>query len=441
MKIGKRIKLAGQLAYRAVKWGSKPPRDPLIASWFGIEDNDTGIVVTEHTAMQLSAVWSAVRLLSKAVAMLPLMVYKRLPKQGKERATNHSLYDILHTQPNNYQTPLEFKELMQANLLLRGNGYAEIVPSGGKAVAELIPRHPDRIRPFWAPDGRRAYDYQPLDGPARVILQDEMFHLVGFSFDGLKGIGPIEYNRRTIGVPMAAEKYGARFFKNDGHPGVILEHPGKLSEDARQNLREEWEERHMGVSKSHRPTILQEGMELKELTVKPEDAQFLQTRKFGVTDIARIFEVPPHMIADLEKATFSNIVEMSLEFVIYSLGPWLVRWEEAVKRDLLTSNDKKTYFAEFLVDALLRGNIKDRYAAYSTARQWGWMSVNDIRSRENMNPVDGGDTYLVPLNMVPAKQNRTMWENNSSELLQAILKSAVTENQNGQLEPIQEGEA
>ncbi len=419
-------KIAGQTirTLRAIRWGSHPPRDPAIASWWGAEDDDTGVTVNETTALQLTAVWRAVALLSNTVADLPMILYKRTENGGKVRAVNHPLFDLLHQQPNSYQTVSEFKNMLMGHMLLRGNGYAEIIPAGGKAVAELIPLNPDRVRPFWAPDNRRAYEYQPLNGKSRIILQDEMFHVMGYSQDGLIGLNPIEYHRRTLGITIGAEKYGGRFFKNNALPGFVLEYPGELGDKARQNLTEWWDARHRGVNRSHRPAILEEGMKAVELSITPEDAQYLETRKFQVTEIARMFGVPSYMLEEFESgSSFASIEQRSLDFVIYYLTPWLVRWEQAATRDLLTETDKKTHLVEFLLDALLRGDTKSRYDAYAIARQWGWLSVNDIRARENMNPVVGGDTYLVPLNMIPAQTLRGLWDEGGQDLLRTIVRA------------------
>ncbi len=428
-------KIAGKTirTLRTIKWGSMPPRDPVLARmWGGAEDDDTGVVVNEMEALQLTAVWRAVSLLSNKVAELPMLVYRRIENGGKERDVNHPLYDLLHLRPNSYQTAFEFKDMMMGHLLLRGNAYAEIIPTGGQAVSELIPRNPDCIHPFWAPDGRRAYEYQPLDGKSRVILQDEMFHVMGYSQDGLIGMNPIECHRRSLGLAIGAEKFGARFFKNDAMPGMILEHPGSLSEKALQSLKESWNRDHLGVDRSHKLKILEEGMVVHELGIKPEDAQYLQTRKFQVTEIARIFGVPTHLIEEFEGgATYASIEQRSLDFVTYYFMPWVARWEQVAMRDLLTDTDKKTHLVEFLLDALLRGDTASRYAAYAIARQWGWLSVNDIRARENMNPVTGGDTYLVPLNMVPAQTLRDLWHEGGPDLLRSITQARIGTDGNG----------
>jgi HK97 family phage portal protein len=396
-----------RLAMRAMKLTGANPRDPVIAQWFGIVDNDTGLVVDAATSMQVTAVSAAVRFLAQSVAMLPLILYRR-ENDGKIRDTKSNVAKVLHNQPNRFQTPYEFKEMMMAHVLLRGNGYAEILSTGGRGVDELMPLHPDRVTPFWTDDGRRAYKYQPARGPSRVILDSEMFHLMFFSMDGLSGIDPISNHRRTIGLTIGAEKYGAKFYKNDATPPVALEYPGALSPEARQNVTESWSARHQGVNRSHKVAILEEGMKLHELSVTPENAQFLETRKFQVHDIARIFLIQPHLIGAMENATFSNIEQQSLEFVIYTLTPWLTKFEQAVSRDLLNEREQQTMFAEFLVDALLRGDIAARYSAYSIGRQWGWLNANEIRGFENMNTIPSGGQYIVPMNMTPTTSMRDL---------------------------------
>jgi hypothetical protein len=229
-----------------------------------------------------------------------------------------------------------------------------------------------------------------------------VWHLRGLSSDGLVGLSPIQLMRQAIGLGMATEEFGARFFGNDARPGGVLQHPGVLGNEAFERLQSSWETRHGGLSNSHRVAILEEGMQYSQIGIPPEDAQFLETRKFQVTEIARAFRVPPHMLADLERATFSNIEHQSIEFVVHSIRPWLVRWEQSIQQQLMLDRDRQKYFAEFVVDGLLRGDTVSRYQAYATGRQNGWLSANDIRTLENMNPVDGGDIYLVPLNMVPA---------------------------------------
>lgn len=389
-----------KLALRmATKIAGQHPADPFYAQlWAGLYgDDDTGINVTPESALTLSAWYSGVTLLAKTIATLPFIVYKRLPGSGKERDPQHPLYKILHDRPNRYQTPKEFKEMQQICILQRGNAYSEIISTGGQAVAEVWPLNPDQVTVFWAPDKRRAYEYRPTEGPKRIILQDEMWHKMGPSLNGLVGLNPIEYHRRTLGKNIAAEKHQAVFFKNDATPGVVLECPPGMGTDAGTNLLNAWERRHEG--KPHRAGIVYDGVKVHELGLNHEDAQYLQLLKHGVADVARILHIPLHMLAEMDRATFSNIEHQGLEFVIYSLMYWLVTWEESARRDLFTEAGRQTHFAGFLVDALLRGDTKARNESYKIGRDGGWLAVNEIRAFENMNPIEGGDTYLVPMNM------------------------------------------
>lgn len=368
----------------------------------------TGITINESKALELTAVFACIRILAESVASLPLPVYRRLANGGKERAADHYLYQILHDLPNPEMTSMELRETMMGHAAGWGNAYGEIEFNNAGGVRHIWPLRPDRMT-VRREAGRLVYEYRLSKPDAqgrtrRIWGQEKVLHVRGLGFDGLVGYSPIAMARQAVGLGLAAEEFGARFFGNDARPGVVLKHPGTLGEVAHKNLRAGWEEEHGGLSKSHRIAILEEGMDLQEIGLPPQDAQFLETRKFQVTEIARIFRIPPHMLADLERATFSNIEHQSLEFVIHTIRPWLVRWEQALHRDLLTPQERETYFVEFLVDGLLRGDIESRYKAYATGRQNGWLSANDIRGLENQNPIDGGDVYLVPLNMVPADQ-------------------------------------
>jgi HK97 family phage portal protein len=369
-------------------------------------DTATGVDVTPDKALQVAAVFACVRILAETVASLPLPIYRRLGNGGKARAPDHYLYPILHDQPNPEMTSFSFRETMMGHVATWGNAYAEIEFNQGGGINALWPLRPDRMR-VKREGGRLQYLYRVPDkvGGQEITLEMErIFHVRGLSNNGIVGYSPIQLARQSVGLALAAEEFGGRFFGNDARPGVILEHPGKLSEEAHKRLRESWESRHGGLDKSHRVAILEEGLQVHEIGLPPGDAQFLETRKYQRSEIASIFRMPPHMIGDLERATFSNIEQQSLEFVIYTLWPWLVRWEQEIKRCLFTPIEARMYFAEFLVEGLLRGDIQSRYQAYATGRQWGWMSANDVRRLENMNPIEGGDAYLVPLNMIPAGQ-------------------------------------
>jgi HK97 family phage portal protein len=369
----------------------------------------TGKKVDPQTALTHTAVYACVRILAETVASLPLPVYRRLSPRGKERAYDHYLYEILHDRPNEEMTSFTFRETAMGHLALWGNFYAEIEYDRAGRVRGLWPLRPDKTWPERKnKNGEIEYKTILPDGTQVILPAYRVFHIPGLSFDGLVGYSPIRLAREAIGLGLAAEEYGARFFGNGAKPGGVLEHPGNLSEEAQARLRKSWEEMHQGLSKTHRIAILEEGMQYKQIGIPPEEAQFLETRKFQVTEIARFFRVPPHMLADLERATFSNIEHQSIDFVVHTIRPWLVRWEQAINNKLFGREGRKQYFAEFVVDGLLRGDIESRYKAYAIGRQWGWLSADDVREMENMNPLpDGqGNIYFVPMNMIPADQAR-----------------------------------
>ncbi|MCH8275892.1 MAG: phage portal protein [Armatimonadetes bacterium] len=324
------------------------------------------------------------------------------------------MWEVLHDQPNPTQTSYEFREMLMAHVALRGNGYAEIIPTAGNPVAELIPLHPDRVRPFWAPDKTVAYRYQPLNGPSRIILGAEMFHVRGLGFDGLSGMSPIRLHRETIGEDFAAQEYSARFWANDATPSGVLKIEGTLGDEAQARLRKSWEEQQTGANR-HRPALLEDGLEYEAIGLTREDAQYVESRKFTGLQIARMFRIQPHLVGILDRATFSNIEAQGIEFVVYTMGPWLRRWEQAARRDLFTAASRRTHFSEFLVDGLLRGDRKARSEFYKTAIINGWMSRNEVRRRENLNRRDGLDEFLVPLNMTLSDALAQMIEDKLSD--------------------------
>jgi len=360
----------------------------------------TGVMVTEGTALYSTAVWACVRLLAETTASLPLPVYRRLKPRGKERASDHHLYDILHNAPNPEMSSFSFREALQGHLATWGNAYAEIEWAGNGQVKALWPLRPDKMR-VARQDGEIKYVYMLPDGTQVVLSAWRIFHIPGFGYDGLVGYSPIRMAREAIGLSLATEEFGARFFGNGAQPGGALRHPGRLDKPARENLRKSWEQAHKGLSNQHRIAVLEEGMDYKQIGIPPEDAQFLQTRQFQVNEIARFYHIPPHMIGDLDRATYSNIEQQSIEFVVYTMRPWLTRWEQTITRKLLIGDDSTKYFAEFLIEGLLRGDSQSRAQYYKELFYMGSLSPNDIREKENMNPIDGGDEYYVPLNMVP----------------------------------------
>lgn len=376
--------------------------DNWLVKLLGGGPTNTGVHVTPNTALRIMAVYACVRILSESIGSLPLHLYMKDGKR-KEKATDHPLYHLLHDAPNENNTSSEFREMIQAHLGLRGNGFSTIERNGRGVITSLTPYHSDLVTTRKSlKTGGLYYDIQGVDTgiPARRML-----HIRGFSLDGVLGLNPIEIARETIGLAVAAENHGAYQLKNGAAPAGLLTYPQKLEKDQRDEVRESWKESQGGVNQGD-IAIVSGGVEFKPIGINNSDLQFLETRKFQVTEIARLFRVPPHMIADLDKATFSNIEQQSLDFVIHSLRPWLVRWEQRLNFDLLTKEERKKYFFEFNVDGLLRGDIASRYKSYATGRQWGWLSVNDILQKENSNPIENGDTYLEPLNMTDAAKEK-----------------------------------
>ncbi len=390
---------------------------------FGGADDDTGLLINSDSAAKLAIAYACVKLLSFQVAMLPLILYRRLPNGGKERDPSHPLYPVLHDRPNRRQTSIQWRQLCQWHVLMRGNAYSRIIHSGGNPVEELWPLDPDRMRPFLAPDGKRAYAYQTDTGGQKIYLQDEILHIMGPSLDGIVGLNPIEYHRLTVGLGVAFQKKRGRHYKNNAMPGLILETPGKLSTTALQNLKESWAGRHQGVENTGRTGVLEQGVIAKVLSFSPADSQDLESNKLTLLDVCRIFGMQPHKVQILDDATYSNIEEQGLEFVTDSLMPWLITWEQSINMSLLSDASRRTHYVEHLVDALLRGNQKARFESYAIGRQWGWLSTNDILHRENMNPVAwGDDDHMVPMNMMLAAGMKPIGgtDKNMREVLQRM---------------------
>jgi HK97 family phage portal protein len=361
----------------------------------------SGVDITEQTALSCMAVYAAVRLISETIGSLPGHVMRQT-EMRKDKALDHPLYPIIHEQANPEQTAMEWRETAMGHLLLRGNHYSEKQLDGGGRLIALWPIHPDRVqivRP--APSAPLRYVVRMPNGQDVTLGSDRMLHLRGLGSNGITGYSPIAVARQTIGLAIAAQEYGARLFKNDTRPGGVLEHPGKLSDQAYKRLKTSVEQEHQGLTNAHRMMILEEGMKWEQIGINPDDAQFLESRKFSVTEIARLFNVPPHKLRDLERATFSNIEHQNIEFVTDTIRPWLVRLEQRLTIELLTPQERVTHFVKFTVEGLLRGDIQTRFAAYQTAKQNGWMNTNEIRELEDMNPLPGdeGTEYWQPTNM------------------------------------------
>jgi HK97 family phage portal protein len=369
----------------------------------------SGKAVTERTAMQMTAVYSCVRILAEAVAGLPLNLYKYLPDGGKEKSFDHPLYRLLHDEPNPEMSSFVFRETLMTHLLLWGNAYAQIIRNGKGEVVALYPLMPNKMTVDRDQNGQLYYSYNrssdeapTMKGSTVILKPTDVLHIPGLGFDGLVGYSPIAMAKNAIGLAIATEEYGAKFFANGAAPGGVLEHPGTIKDP--QRVRDAWQSQFGGSANSGKVAVLEEGMKYTPIGISPEQAQFLETRKFQINEIARIFRVPPHMVGDLEKSSFSNIEQQSLEFVKYTLDPWVIRWEQSFMRRLLTEDEKKQYFVKFNLEGLLRGDYQSRMTGYATARQNGWMSANDIRELENLDLIpaeQGGDLYLINGNMLP----------------------------------------
>ena len=364
----------------------------------------SGKSVNERTAMQTTAVYACVRILAEAVASLPLHVYEYQDDGGKKLVHDHPLYYLLHDEPNPEMTSFVFRETLMSHLLIWGNAYAQIIRDGAGRVLGLYPLLPDKMEVQRDDKGNIYYVYSRNSDENPTFKEygniklkaEDVLHIPGLGFDGLIGYSPIAMAKNAVGMTLACEEYGASFFANGANPGGVLEHPGVLKDPSK--VRESWNSVYRGVSNAHKIAVLEEGMKYQQIGIPPEEAQFLETRKFQVNEIARLYRIPPHMVGDLDKSSFSNIEQQSLEFVKYTLDPWVIRWEQSLQRSLLLPGEKGKYFIKLNVDGLLRGDYQSRMNGYAVGRQNGWFSANDIREMENMNPIpdeEGGNLYLI----------------------------------------------
>lgn len=361
----------------------------------------SGMAVTPDSAMRVAAVYACVRIISGAVATLPLHIKRRVDARTREDASDAPIWQLLRRRPNRWQTPSQFRRMLQAHLLLRGNAYAMIVRSRG-TVQALIPLHPDRVEVAQGDDLALTFLYTRPDGRRLRLPQDEVLHLVGLTLDGVRGVSPIAYARETIGLALAMEDHGATTFRNGARVSGVLKHPQKLGPEAVANLKAGLEAFRAGGDQDGKHLILEEGMDYARIAMTAEDAQWIESRKFSRTDIAMFFGVPPHMIGDTEKSTSwgTGIEQQSIGFVAYTLEDHLTMWEEAIDRDLIGADD--LLYARFNRAALVKGDIKARWEAYVKGLQWGVYSPNEIRALEDQNPRDGGDVYYPPPNMTAA---------------------------------------
>jgi len=395
-----------KLAYRSLTSTLASPQSWLLEALGGLPSS-SGMYVSESSALKITAVSAAVRILAESVGFLPLIVFERLSGGGKRRATEHPLYRPLHDEPNPYMSSVTWRETGQGHLALWGNSYSEIEWGAHGQVKALWPLLPNRVWPE-VKNNQFAYHVHSDKAGEVILMPGDVLHIPGLGFDGIKGYSPVTLAREALGLALATEKFGATFFLNGSRASGVLEVPASLEGPASANLRKSFADANSGLDNVGKTILLEDGVKWRQLSIPNNDAQFLETRKFQVTEIARMFRIPPHMLADLDRATFSNIEHQSLEFVIFTLGPWLRRWEQELNRKLFSAQEKRRYFIEFNVDGLLRGDIASRYAAYNTGRNGGWLSADDIRELENMNPLPGGagKIYWMPVNMVDASKPR-----------------------------------
>ena len=361
----------------------------------------TGVQVSEDNALTFSAVYAAVRIISETIASIPLNVYQA-DGETRVKAVGHPVQDLLAKAPNSVSSTFTFREAMASNLVLHGNAYAKIEMNAAGRPTALIPLNPMKVE-VKVVDGEKVYVFDEK----HTYLDYEILHFVGLSFNGLTGKSPLSMAREAVAIGLAAQEYGARFYSNGANAGGVITAPGRLNTEVVKRLRESWNRAQSGLGASHSTAILEEGMKYEKIGLDPEAAQFLQSRKFQVNEIARIFRIPPSYLADLENSsTRANTEQQAIQFVRDCITPYVRRMEVELNRKLFREDEPNLY-AYFTMEGLMRGDQKARYEAYATARQWGWLSVNDIRDLENLNPVEGGDIYLQPLNMVQSGQDDT----------------------------------
>ena len=365
----------------------------------------SGKNVTEETAIQISTVYACVRVLAETIASLPLNVYESDGKGGSRIAENHPLEYLLHDAPNEEMTSFIWREQMMTQILLRGNSYSQIVRNGKTAIMSIYPLLSSNMTVDRDDSGALTYKYQMADDNTITLSPAEVLHIPGMGFDGIMGYSPIALMKTTLGLTLAAEEYGSKVFGNGATPAGVLTHPNRLKDP--EKLRNAWNAAYGGSANAGKIAILEEGMKFERISMPNSEAQFLETRKFQVSEICRIYRVPPHMVGDLEHATFSNIEHQSISFAVHTIRPWLVRIEQSMNKALFSKNERGKYFVKFNMDGLMRGDYKSRMEGYAIARQNGWMSADDIRGLENLNPIGaakGGEEYLVNGNMIPIKQ-------------------------------------
>ncbi len=392
------------------------PRDPSLIDLFGGQLTAAGVSVNAESAMRVAAVYSCVRVISESLASLPLILYRRKPGGGRERATDHWLYPLLHSRANGWMGSMAWREMCTAHMCLRGVSYTRIV-GDKRGRVQLVPRHPDFVRCEQLSNGRLAYLFRQPSGSAEPLLQEEVLRVPFLTLDGVRPVTPIELHRETIGTALASQQHHNRFWANDARPrGGWISVDGDFKDDKeRVKFRDQWQQHVSGVN-AGKVAFLKKGMTYHPFEVKAEDIQYIESQKLSRSQIAGLYRVPPHMIGDLERATFTNIEQQSIDFVVHCMQPWAKRWEQEIPAALLTEAEQEQYYVEHLFDGLLRGDATSRANYFRTAVLTGWMNRNEVREIENMNRADGLDEFLSPLNMAPA------------DLLAEAIKGKVTQS-------------
>lgn len=355
----------------------------------------SNVAMDGEAGLGIVTVYACVRVLAETIASLPLILYRRLP-EGKERATDHPLYETFHDEPNPDMTSLIWRELLVSHVAGWGNHFSEMAFDQVGRL-QFWPIRPDRVEPRFE-NGRKAYYYLSPTGGRKRFDDGTIFHVRGLSSDGLVGYSPIALHRKALTLATTAQEYGTNFLANGARPAVVLSHPKNLSEQAIARLAGQMDSMR-GSRNAGKTVVLEEGLTITEVGIAPEDAQYIETRKFQMQEIARMYRVPPHLIGDLDKSTFNNIEHQSLEFVVHTIRPWLVRIEQEIKSQVLY--DEPDLSVEFLVDGLLRGDAKTRSEALAIRWQHANLSPNEWRAYENENPIPGGDAYYAPVNYAP----------------------------------------
>lgn len=398
---------------RIFPWKRRDAPDPIensvsSAQEFSFGSSASGKAVSENTAIQLSAVYACVRVIAETIASLPLHVYEDDGHGGSVIAKDHPLEYLLHDSPNDEMTSFAWREQMMTQILLRGNSYSQIVKNGKRDILSIYPLMSADMNVDRDGSGQLTYTYALSSGGAIALDPQEVLHVPGLGFDGIMGYSPVALMKTTMGLTMAAEEYGSKVFANSATPSGVIMHPLHLKDI--NKLKKSWNDAYGGSANAGKVAVLEEGMKFERIAMPNSEAQFIETRKFQVNEICRIYRVPPHMVGDLEHATFSNIEHEAINFAVHTIRPWLVRIEQNINKKLFPREDNGRYFARFNMDGLMRGDYKSRMEGYAIARQNGWMSADDIRAMENMNPIgpeNGGNIYLVNGNMMPIGETLT----------------------------------